>query len=299
MTEMRESTRFCARIAWLVSLGVLITCLQAKASGPIRCEGQEVRVIDQTNDVVRIDGGGEACIRAEGLCQVSIQALLIQLINCEQCVRAAGTAHVALTAEDGITCQAAEDGLRAEGTSAIALATGGDITINSTQDHAIRAEGDASVALQAAGTCALHGGEGDIRIDGNARVEVDCQQGSPSDDGEEVAPVLTQDPLIRGQAATFRVSNAHPGELVFFFLSTKGIGLGPCLAQLGGLCLDLLRPALPLGSTLADSSGKATLIRTIPPWFPAIDVHTQAAIQRGIGGADSVKTNTITASVQP
>lgn len=295
---MPKSAQSFARIAWLVCLGMLIAWLQASADdNPIDCDGLDV--IDRQTGVLTIDGGGEACIRAEGQCRISIEAQVIVLTNCEQCIRTAGTANVGLTATEGITCQAVEDGLRAEGTSALTLMAGGDITIDSTEDRAIRAEGNAVVALHAGGTCTLHGGEGDIRIDGNARVDLECQQDSPSNDGEDTAPMLTQDALIRGQAATFRVSGAHPGELVFFFLSTKGIGLGPCFAQFGGLCLDLLRPSWPLGSALADSSGEAILIRTVPLGFPLIEVHTQAVIQRGVGGADSVKTNTVTAPVQP
>ena len=110
-------------------------------------------------------------------------------------------------------------------------------------------------------------------------------------------PRLAQTPLHRGQEAQFSVTGAEPGEKVHFLYSTAGTGEGPCPPQLGGLCLDLLKPVTLLGSAITDGAGVANLRRTVPSDTPLIDVSTQAVIRRGPGGADSVKTNTITAPI--
>jgi hypothetical protein len=236
---------------------------------PLRCEGGAVQQIHEPGILVLIDGQGETCLRAEGSCQLSITAGAIGLTNCRECIRAEGNAEVVLSATGDISCAAFGNGIRAEGASA--------------------------VAVHAGGHCAFDGEAGDIHIEGDATVVVDCQ-GAPVPGG---APLLTQDPLIRGHAATFQATPALPCELVWFFVSLKGIGLGPCLPELGGLCLDLLPPVFRLGAAPADPAGVATLIRNIPTRMPLIDVHTQAAVERGVGGAESVTTNTVTAPILP
>jgi len=110
---------------------------------------------------------------------------------------------------------------------------------------------------------------------------------------------LRQTSLIRGQTTQFIVSRAAPGEKAIFGQSFAGTGSGPCLRRLGGLCLDLLKPVSAFGKATADASGVATLSWTVPPSFPLADLSTQAVIRRGPGGADSVKTNFITAPVLP
>jgi hypothetical protein len=110
-------------------------------------------------------------------------------------------------------------------------------------------------------------------------------------------PLLTQDPLRRGQASHFRVRGADPNEVVSFLFSTSGEGGGPCSPQLGGLCVDLLDPRV-FGEATADSSGTAIFTHTIPADAPlGQTVSIQAVIQRGSGGTASVKTNAITARV--
>jgi hypothetical protein len=212
---------------------------------------------------------GDSCLRAEGSCQLSLTAGAIGLTNCQECLRAEGNSEILLSATGDISCAAFGHGIRAEGTSA--------------------------VAVHAGGNCAIHGEAGDIHMEGDATVELDCQ-GVLLPGG---APLLTQDPLIIGHATELQVTSARPGELVWFYLSFQGIGLGPCLPELGGLCVDLLPPVHHLGTATADPAGVATLIWTVPLWLPLIDVHTQAAVERGVGGAESVTTNTVTAPVLP
>jgi Fibronectin type III domain len=111
-------------------------------------------------------------------------------------------------------------------------------------------------------------------------------------------PMLTQDPLTQGRPSQFRVTGAHPGEVVSFLSSTVGEGDGPCSPQLGGVCVDLLTPSV-FGEATADALGTATLTRTIPADAPiGRAIAIQAVIRRGPGGATSVKTNAVTAKVR-
>jgi hypothetical protein len=113
-----------------------------------------------------------------------------------------------------------------------------------------------------------------------------------------VIPVLAHDPLTRGRDTQFRVLGVHADEVVSFLFSLAGEGDGPCSPQLGGLCVDLLDPAV-FGETTADASGTATLTRTIPADTPVgRTIAIQAVIQRGPSGAHAVKTNAITAKVR-
>lgn len=108
------------------------------------------------------------------------------------------------------------------------------------------------------------------------------------------ALVFQQEPLVPDSFVTFTVSGAAPGDLVRFVYSTSGIGNGPCLAVIGGLCLDVLGPLHQFGSATANGLGTASLEVFVPAGAPQIFLFTQAVIDRG---ASSVKTNTITAPV--
>ena len=111
-------------------------------------------------------------------------------------------------------------------------------------------------------------------------------------------PMLMQDPLTHGRETQFRVMGVNSDEVVSFLFSITGEGDGPCSPQLGGLCVDLLDPSV-FGEATADASGTATLTRTIPADTPVgHTISFQAVIQRGPDGADSVKTNAITAKVR-
>jgi hypothetical protein len=111
-------------------------------------------------------------------------------------------------------------------------------------------------------------------------------------------PRLSHTPLVPGQPAQFQVTGASPGEMVYFLFSMEGEGDGPCASELGGLCVELLNPHV-FGEVPADASGRATLTLPIPARAQVgQSVATQAVIRRGRGGADSLKTNTITAIVQ-
>lgn len=120
---------------------------------------------------------------------------------------------------------------------------------------------------------------------------------TPEGTGGEV--VLSQGALTRAEITEFRVTGANPGETAYFFASRRGVGPGPCWPEFGELCLDLVAPVKAIGTAAADSAGTAILARRIPPRAALITVHTQAIVQRGPGGAGSVKTNTVSAPVLP
>jgi len=112
-------------------------------------------------------------------------------------------------------------------------------------------------------------------------------------------PHLSQDPLIRGTHVDFTVSNLVPGERAYFVCSFSGIGIGPRLPQLGGLRLDLLPLVRLFGEADADNAGTATLTFFIPFGVAPIPVATQAVVQRGAGGIDSVKSNALLDQILP
>ncbi len=103
--------------------------------------------------------------------------------------------------------------------------------------------------------------------------------------------------LIRGLPSDLTVQAAIAGETVHYLYSLQGTGSGPCPGQLGGLCLDILKPIHVAGSADADANGKAVLRVSVPATAPLIDVHLQAVAIRGSGGAFSAKSNTVTTPI--
>ncbi|TAH39629.1 MAG: hypothetical protein EYC70_02240 [Planctomycetota bacterium] len=111
--------------------------------------------------------------------------------------------------------------------------------------------------------------------------------------------VLQVDPLFRGEDAAATVTDAAPGETVHFLSSLAGVGAGPCPPQLGGLCLDLLAPISIQASAAANGVGVAVLDARVPSSAPPRPVFVQAVAQRGAAGANSVKSNAVTAPILP
>ncbi|MCA9493357.1 MAG: PQQ-dependent sugar dehydrogenase, partial [Myxococcales bacterium] len=103
--------------------------------------------------------------------------------------------------------------------------------------------------------------------------------------------------LVPGETATYTISGADPGETVILGGSLQGTGVGPCPAQLGGLCVDLVPPLVNLGSAVADGSGVATVTGPVPALPVGTDVAVQAVARRGVGGASSVKSDARTDTV--
>ena len=112
-------------------------------------------------------------------------------------------------------------------------------------------------------------------------------------------PLLALSVLQRGQPAVLTVTGAAPFESVDFFLTFRGPGVGPVYPQYGGMALDLLAPVRALGARAADAAGTATFTKLLPANVALRTVTIQAAIARGVGGADSMRTNPATATIQP
>lgn len=112
-------------------------------------------------------------------------------------------------------------------------------------------------------------------------------------------PLLALSALHRGQPATLTVTGAQPAEVVNYFYSFQGPGSGPAYPSYGGMALDLRLPVKPIGSQTADAAGTAALHAVLPPNAPLRTISIQAAIARGPGGAESMRTQPASAPIQP
>lgn len=98
--------------------------------------------------------------------------------------------------------------------------------------------------------------------------------------------------LESGETSFYVVTGATPGEDVNLIYSTSGLGSGPCVPALGGMCLDILGPITLFATVPANANGVATFSAAVPAGVPfGLDVAVQAVIQRGVGGVGSVRTN--------
>ena len=109
--------------------------------------------------------------------------------------------------------------------------------------------------------------------------------------------VLTvDDDLYWGEARTWTVTGAAPGERVYFVYSVGGeLVDGFCPGALGGACMALAPPARLFDNSDADADGVATGSFDFPPLeLLGFSMTIQAAIPRGV---DSVVTNVMTLPV--
>lgn len=108
---------------------------------------------------------------------------------------------------------------------------------------------------------------------------------------------LTVTPLTQGLNSFWTVTQANPSEVVYFLVSLQPGSFSP--PQLGGLALDLGSPVTVVGNALTSAQGAASINITVPPSAPlGAQAHIQAAIIRGVGGVDSVKSNLIVTTIQ-
>lgn len=113
-----------------------------------------------------------------------------------------------------------------------------------------------------------------------------------------VVPRLSTTDLARGRQATMSVMRAQPGDRAYFLYSMAGLGDGPVIGALGGLKLDILAPVV-IGSANINQSGQASITFSVPANAPPLEVTLQVALRRGVNGADSVKSNTISTAILP
>jgi hypothetical protein len=103
-----------------------------------------VRLLDEGQRDVTINGGGEDCLRAEGNCAIDLTFKSVTLTNCQRCIRAEGNSSIHLTTTTGaIQCTASADGIRAQGTADIILDAPACV-IHSNGQH-VRIDGHATV----------------------------------------------------------------------------------------------------------------------------------------------------------
>ncbi len=130
---------------------------------------------------------------------------------------------------------------------------------------------------------------------------------SPSQDGTSLLPPpdadftysldICQPPLlIAGAPASWTVSGAQPGETVFLGLSEQWATQGISIPSMGGMNLHLVNPLL-VGTATADAAGVASFTLTVPLTAVGRIPYVQAALRRGPGGADSVKSRAILGEV--
>jgi hypothetical protein len=100
-----------------------------------------------------------------------------------------------------------------------------------------------------------------------------------------------------GSSSLWTASAAQNGEVVNFLVSLNPGTFTP--PQLGGLALDLGSPVTFVGNAVANTFGIATLNVNVPAGAPVgSTAYVQAAIIRGVGGIDSVKSNLVTEVIQ-
>jgi hypothetical protein len=110
--------------------------------------------------------------------------------------------------------------------------------------------------------------------------------------------VLVGSGVYPGGVLDLSAGNADPGETVYFAASVGGVAAGPCLAFLGGLCLDLGAQTVYAGFGVADAQGVATLQLPVDSTLVQGARYTfQAAVRRGAGGGSSEKSNALVRTV--
>lgn len=90
-------------------------------------------------------------------------------------------------------------------------------------------------------------------------------------------------PPVPGYQMTLTVTDADPGEVVHFGVSSD-LGSGPCATTEAGsiICAELDDPYV-LGSARADASGQAVLTLTLPDPLPDTAFYFQAVQLSGAG----------------
>lgn len=99
---------------------------------------------------------------------------------------------------------------------------------------------------------------------------------------------------VAGSSFDVTVTGALPGETVTLIRTDGDVGDGPCIAALGGQCLDVEGPFTVMDTAVADAAGVATFTVSIPA---AATIGNEnlffAGSIRGSGGADSVVSDNI------
>ena len=100
-----------------------------------------------------------------------------------------------------------------------------------------------------------------------------------------------------GESMTFVVRGALPGAQVGVATSGSGVGSGPCIPALDGLCFDLASPVRRLFVRRANASGQAERTLTVPPDFSGRAACFQAMEQGDPAGLGSAKSDVVCVSI--
>lgn len=95
----------------------------------------------------------------------------------------------------------------------------------------------------------------------------------------------------------FTVTNAYPGETVYFLRTRDGLGDGPCFNIIGGGCLGISAPIAVTGTAIADEDGTAVLPLMPRPRHVNADLAFQAVVVHGLDGIDTVMSAPTATSV--
>ncbi len=85
----------------------------------IECDDE--LMVPEDEGTFTIQGDGGVCIMARGNCDITIKAKTIEMMNCQQCVNAAGNTSVSLMATESITCDATEEAVLIRGTADVTM----------------------------------------------------------------------------------------------------------------------------------------------------------------------------------
>ncbi len=111
-------------------------------------------------------------------------------------------------------------------------------------------------------------------------------------------PPYSLGPIVRGQNLDMSLSGCEAGDTVGFLFSFAGPGASPPIGQLGGLRLGILPPYRIGGVVTAGANGVASHSLVVPMAAPVGPIWSQAAVQRGAAGADSLASQVIASSIQ-
>jgi hypothetical protein len=110
--------------------------------------------------------------------------------------------------------------------------------------------------------------------------------------------VASMDNLFVGYSSQIRVEGGVQGERVHLAVTTGGPGAGPCPAVLGGQCLGLGGQVMYMGAVPLRRGDTLTLTIPSPPSV-GTEYCLQAAIPRGVNGADSALSQVVCRTVFP
>ncbi len=133
-------------------------------------------------------------------------------------------------------------------------------------------------------------------------VDADPAELLPADQAPVPELVLSHNGIDPGTTTTFRIDGASYGETVYltYSLRARVEGAGICASIIGNQCLDLLAPVQVLRTGMVDATGRADILVDVPDRIADGDsLSVQAVVVRGLGGADSLISNSETLVATP